>query len=377
MNGYSTIDVKHRSLKAKVAFSKAHLDHHLVKCWLIWGTDKNTVFIGRPLLSLLIDEAKDKVLAWHFTFAKPSRAVDACVLRNCVRSFGALPEEIFTDHGSDFTSVYVRSVLASERVTLSFREKGKSQAGSEVERIFGEFMRTWLCQRDGNIVDKHAARAIDGKFSAKKHALLKPEDLIREFEEFINFREGKLVGTKTETINKSFENSVRTFGCVGRKVSFNENFIVATAVDVRDYTIERNSIKIDGIRYSNALLKDARRAKVKFDVRIEPENPYVVYAFVKNKWISCIATGYVEFMEKTHVNQQVETLKIRGAGSLRGLAKRKAQGDLADLFDSADKKLLWLDEDELDNEDHADIKTLFEQVICNPAKILEIEEGVF
>ena len=44
-------------------------------------------------------------------------------------------------------------------------------------------------------------------------------------------------------------------------------------------------------------------------------------------------------MEKSSVNQRVETLKIRGAGSLRQLAKNQSAKDLAELLNQADEQL--------------------------------------
>lgn len=334
-----TSDVELRSLKSKVAFQRAHIDHHIVKCFLIWGADSNEVYVDRPWLTLLIDEANEKVLGYHLSFAKPSRMADACVLRDCVRRYGKLPEEIVADHGSDLKSAYFRSLLASEKIAINFRPKSKSSAGSEVERFFNEFQTQWLCQRQGNMVDKHAVRAVDGKFSARQQAAFKPEDFLLEFEQYLAYRDNKLKGSKTQTAQSAFDESTQVYGFVGRKIQYNERFIVASAVESREFTIERNDIKIDGIRYSHPDLINRNITKSKIEVRIEPENPYVVYACLNNRWISCTATGVVEFMAKSVVSQRVETLKIRGAGSLRQLAKEHSSGALAELLGVADTRL--------------------------------------
>ncbi|MAH06603.1 MAG: hypothetical protein CL561_13695 [Alphaproteobacteria bacterium] len=364
----NTSAVKHRTLKSRVAFQRAHIDHHVVKCFIVWGNDGRVDFIGKPCLSLLIDEASDMPLGYHFSFASPSRMADACVLRDCVRRYGKLPEEIVADHGSDFKSVYFRSLLASEKINLTFRPKSMSKAGSEVERFFNEFQTQWLCQREGNMVNKHAARAVDGKHASRRMAVFQPEDLLREFEQYIAHRNNKLKGPKTKTATAAFNESVATYGCVGRSVDYDERFIVASAVEAKNYTIERNDIKIDEVRYSHPSLRNTRLTNSKVEVRIEPENPYVVYAYVNNKWVSCAATGAVEFMEKTTINQQVETLKIRGAGTLRALAKVRAQDELADLLDQADKQLEqakqagWIDLNDVESDDTDVSINIFEQL---------------
>lgn len=367
-----TSNVLDRSLKSRVAFQRAHIDHHLVKCFIVWGKDGKVDFVARPWLTLLIDEADDKVIGYHYSFAKPSRRADGCVLRDCVRRYGKLPEEIVADHGSDFKSVYLRSLLASEKVTLTFRPKSHSKSGSEVERFFNEFQTQWLCQRDGNMVDKYAARSVDGKFASRRMAVFQPVDLLREFEQYLAHRDNKLRGVKTETAEMSFNADLQTYGFVGKAVVYDERFIVASAVETDDYTIERNDIKIDGIRYSHPDLRKVSNKRTKVEVRVEPENPYVVYAFINDHWVSCVATGAVEFMEKSIINQKVETLKIRGAGSLRILAQQTAQDRLAELLSRADESLNgslrsgWIDEDELEPVEESGISiSVFDELATN------------
>ena len=365
----TTTALETRSLKYRVPFQRAHIDHTKVKCFLVWGTDGRTDFCGKPWLTLLIDEATDMILGYHFSFASPSRMADACVLRDCVRRYEKLPEEVIADHGSDFKSAYFRSLLASEKVTLTFRPTSCSKAGSEVERVFNEFLTQWLTQRDGNTANRVAARAVDGAFSSKRMAVFDPEDFLWEFDQFVAHRNSRLRGAKTQTIEMTFNKNSNLYACVGRKVQFDERFIVATAVESNHYTIERNDIKIDHIRYSHPALKSTRVAKTKVEVRTEPENPYIVYAFIGGKWVSCAATGAVEFMERTSISKRVETLKIRGAGSLRAYAKRHAQDDLAERLNKADERLKkakevgWLEVEDLPNTEDTEVSiNIFEQL---------------
>ncbi|MCH2159850.1 MAG: Mu transposase C-terminal domain-containing protein [Oleiphilaceae bacterium] len=375
-----TSKVEDRILKSQVAFQKGHIDHNLVKCYIVWAKDGHSDFIDRPSLSLLIDEASDLVLGYHFSFAKPSRMAISCTFRDCVRRFGKLPEEIFSDHGPDFKSVYNRALLASERVTLSFRPKSCSKAGSEVERFFNEFKTTWLVHREGNTVDKHAIRAIDGKFNSKNFAVLQPEDLLREFEQFVSWRNNKLRGSRTETASFSFNRSQKLYGYVGRKIAFDPKFLVASAVDARAFTIERNDVKIDGIRYSHPDLSRHKHSKTKVEVRVEPENPYIVYAYVNRRWISCVATGAIEFAEKSNLFKRVETLKIRGAGTLRLQARNASRKRLADELVKADRQLLESQNTVLDEcsavknvrSEHAkeDIPSIFDEIMSETVTAL-------
>ena len=74
-------------------------------------------------------------------------------------------------------------------------------------------------------------------------------------------------------------------------------------------------------------------------------------------------------MERTSISKRVETLKIRGAGSLRAYAKRHAQDDLAERLNKADERLKkakevgWLEVEDLPNTEDTEVSiNIFEQL---------------
>ncbi|RYY04572.1 MAG: hypothetical protein EOO53_01805 [Gammaproteobacteria bacterium] len=334
-----TSQVESRSIVVKLAFMLAHIDAHLCKIFLIWGEDSKNSFTRRPWLTLMIDRGTSQVLGYHLTFGNPSRLSLGAVLRDCVRRFGKLPEEIFVDHGPENTSAYLADVVAGYEGDLSFRPVAQSKSGSEVERIFKEFMDSWLDQRPGNMVQKAYVRGIDGKFSASEQALMRPEQFIAEFDQFLAWRANKLRGAKTVTAEQSFSDSVQAYPFIGKKIAYDEKFVIETAVDTKDYTIGSNDVKINALRYSHPALAQAKLKKSLIDIRIDPENPYVAYARVENRWVVCTATGVVEFNGKTLQSKRAEAMRIIGAGPLRQAAQESAAEELAILLLSADKVL--------------------------------------
>jgi putative transposase len=333
-----TTDVDTRALKAQVAFEKAHIDHHLCKIWLEWGGGRSCVYAARVWVTALVDEGTAMVLAKHFSFASPSRSASACVLRECVREFGKLPEEIMSDHGPDFKSLFNRSVIGSKKITFALRPKSFPQFGSEVESLFEEFRSQWLPHRPGNIAEKREVRSVDGKFNAKLDKLLPPHLFFEEMDLFLAHRAQKLRGSKSSSAETLFNNDLKAFSFVGVPIEFDDEFIVTTAVDIKDYTIERNTVKIDGMRYSNLRLNKLMNSGKKAPVRIDPENPYTVYALVDGQWVSCLAKGAVEFQLKSRLDQMAENLAIRGAGALRFLAKNASSADKMNLLEEADRR---------------------------------------
>lgn len=166
-----------------------------------------------------------------------------------------------------------------------------------------------------------------------------------------------------------FNESVVIYGCVGRFVDYDECFIVVFVVEVKNYIIECNDIKIDEVCYLYFLLCNICFINLKVEVWIEFENFYVVYVYVNNKWVSCVVIGVVEFMEKIIINQQVEIFKICGVGILRVFVKVWVQDELVDLFDQVDKQLEqvkqvgWIDLNDVEFDDMDVSINIFEQFV--------------
>jgi putative transposase len=333
----STSDVSLRSLRASVPFERAHLDHHLVKVFVKWGVDSENEYTARMWITVIIDEATDDVLAWHFTFSSPSRYSLGAVIRDCVRRHGKLPEELVVDHGPDMKAVYFRALAAHYGVILTYRPKSKGASGSTVENFFKEFQDGWLCAAPGNMVDKPASRSVDGNVSARNTAEYSIHDLISEFDKYVSYRSAKLRGVRTETSSKQFDELHALYPMVGRAVKYDKDFLVATAIEQKEYTIERNCVKIDETRYSNTELIKLQQSNKKVEVRADPENPYLAYAWVERRWIDCGATGIVEFLQKTSYERMIQAIKIRGASHLRGEARKSAMDRLAGKISDAAK----------------------------------------
>lgn len=331
----STSDVSLRSLRAGVPFERAHLDHHLVKIFVKWGVDSENEYTERMWITVIIDEATDNVLARHFTFSSPSRYSLGAVIRDCVRRHGKLPEELVVDHGPDLKAVYFRALAAHYGVILTYRPKSKGASGSTVENFFKEFQDGWLCAAPGNMVDKPASRAVDGNVSARNTAEYSIDDLISEFDKYVSYRSAKLRGVRTETSSKHFDELHALYPMVGRAVKYDKDFLVATAIEQKEYTIERNCVKIDETRYSNTELIKLQQSNKKVEVRADPENPYLAYAWVERRWIDCGATGIVEFLQKTSYERMIQAIKIRGASHLRGEARKSAMDRLAGKISDA------------------------------------------
>ncbi len=212
--------------------------------------DGDNIYVARPWLSVMIDVASSEVLAFAISFQDPSRRSCAKLIRECVRRHGKLPREILVDHGSDFTSVYFRSLLAHYRITHSLRPAANPRAGSEVERLFGEYRQQWLSQRPGFVFGLKTLRAIDGKYAPDKSAVLTIEDLYRELTAFLNWRSSKPRGAASQSSEVVYKELIEKFPFIPIGVEYNDEFVLATSVESSEYKIDfQRGIHIKNLHY--------------------------------------------------------------------------------------------------------------------------------
>ena len=317
-------DTNKRSLKPQLAWQSAAIDHYLADMYLVVNLKKD-VFVMKPWLTTMIDLSTSEVLAVTISFSSPSKKSDAKVIRDCVRRHRRLPNEIIVDRGSDFRSVYFASLLAHYGVTYSLRPSSHSRFGGEIEGFFGEFKKIWLCQREGNVADYKNARAVDGKFSPKKTAVLKPYDFYKELLAFCSWRESQCNGARIVSPQIQKENNERDYLFVGIPVEYNDEFILATAVDSKEYKVDfQRGLHIGRFWYWHPHISKIRGKKSKLEVRIDPENPYVVYALIENAWVTCSNAQLNLFSVKGHVSQFVEGLLQLDAAEVRKAEKLEA-----------------------------------------------------
>jgi len=302
-------DPTQRSLKARAAWQSVAIDHCLADIYLVYFSSNDKTFALRPWITAMIDLCTSKVLAITISFQNPSRNSTAKVLRECVRRHGKLPSEIIVDRGSDFTSTYFASFLAHYGVTYTLRPSSHSRYGGEVEGFFGEFKKQWLSQRPGNMNDYKNARGVDGKKTPKNMAVLCPHDFYSELQEYTSWRDNKCRGYSHQSPSYQLDKSEKDFPFFGIPVEYNQDFLLASAVDSKLYTVDfKRGLHIKDFWYWHPDIGKIRGKKSKLEVRIDPENPHLVYALIENKWVSCCNAHINAYSAKDPVSQLVDGL---------------------------------------------------------------------
>jgi transposase InsO family protein len=317
-------DPEKRALKASVAWQCAAADHYLADIYLVLFTRTNTVYIERPWVTTLIDIATSKILGISISFLPPSRRSVAKVIRDCVRRHGKLPREIIVDRGADFKSVYLASFMAHYGLILSLRPTANPKYGGEVEGFFGEFKKQWLCQRPGNLADYKEARSVDGSKAPKKAAILQPSDFYQELTAFCDWRENKCRGTSALSTAVNFTESSQQYPFFAKAIQYDAEFISVTAVEHKKYSVSyQRGINIKGTWYYSPALRKLNGRKKKADVRIDPDNPNLIFVRVENKWEPCFSSDANAYSAKCAVHQLVDgMIKHEAAGMRRKIAEQ-------------------------------------------------------
>jgi transposase InsO family protein len=317
-----------RNLKSQAPWQCAAIDHCVSDIWLVVADANGKEYVARPWITIMLDLYSSKVIGMAVSFNSPSRRSNAKVIRDCVKRHGRLPSEIITDRGADFTSVYFESLLAHYRVTYSLRPVGHSRYGSEIEGFFGEFKRQWLSQLPGYISNLENVRAVDGEFRPDKCAVLRPQDFVRHLREFLSWRDMKCRGVASNSPEFLFTNPPLGDHIYGRKVEFDDEFILATAVESKKYKIDfQRGLHIGGMWFWGEQLSSLQGEKRSVDVRLDPDNPHLVFALVRNDWVPCYSGRVNAYSAMDPVSQLVEGLLISEAKSSR----QKAFDDAGDL----------------------------------------------
>lgn len=110
----------------------------------------------RPWLTVIIDDHSRAVAAYRLSMNAPSALQTALALRNAIWRKGepgwtvcGIPDVLYTDHGSDFTSRHIEQVCADLKTRLIFSQVGQPRGRGRIERFFGTLNTRCLAELPG------------------------------------------------------------------------------------------------------------------------------------------------------------------------------------------------------------------------------------
>ena len=113
---------------------------------------------AKPWLSIVIDDYSRAVAGYFLTFEEPSALNTSLALRQAIWRkedsrwiVCGIPDVLYTDNGSDFTSHHLEQVSADLKIRLVFSIPGKPRGRGRIERFFSTVNEMFLCELDGYI----------------------------------------------------------------------------------------------------------------------------------------------------------------------------------------------------------------------------------
>jgi putative transposase len=112
--------------------------------------------VAKPWLTVVIDDYSRAVAGYFLSFEAPSALHTSLALRQAIWRkeeprwiVCGIPDVLYTDNGSDFTSRHLEQVSADLKIRLIFSLPGKPRGRGRIERFFSTINEMFLCELDG------------------------------------------------------------------------------------------------------------------------------------------------------------------------------------------------------------------------------------
>lgn len=137
---------------------------HTMLDMLILDADGTVV---RPWLTAIMDDHSRVIVGYLVFLGAPSALQTALALRQAIWRkknpdwpVCGIPEVLYVDHGSDFTSEHLDQAAAALRFQLVFSAVARPQGRGKIERFFGTLNTELLPELPGNILDGGPATSV-------------------------------------------------------------------------------------------------------------------------------------------------------------------------------------------------------------------------
>lgn len=297
-------------------------------------------------LTLMIDAYSRRILAAYVTYESPSYRTCMMVMRICVSRFNRLPQTIVVDNGSEFHSIYFNNLAAFYQITLKYRPPAFARFGTLVERMFGTNNQEFLYNLQGNTQgrkNRQTTKTVD----PKRNALWNLPDLYEFlctwfYEIYDNQRHPAL----DQSPCKAYTGGLAIGGQrEHRRIEYNENFKISTLAapkpDTRKIQPTRG-IKIFNIWYWNNAFRDPSLENQRAEVRYDPFNIGIAYAYVKCQWVQCTSNYFSVFNGRTEKEIQLASEEIKKRKRVEGKNTDISDKELANFISDLEKHEILL-----------------------------------
>jgi putative transposase len=163
-------------------------DHCLLPIWVRDGQGK----MARPWLTVIEDDKSRAVAGYRLSWSAPSAIQTALTLRQAIwRKEDArwqvcgIPEVLYTDHGTDFTSVHLEQVGADLKMQLVFSQVGRPRGRGKIERLFQSVEQLFLERQPGYAPKEAWPKSVGQGAEQKWAGVLSLEELEQRFRDWL------------------------------------------------------------------------------------------------------------------------------------------------------------------------------------------------
>jgi len=334
-------------------FEIGHIDHTELDVELVCSCTGSN--LGRPWATFLVDAYSRRLLAVYLTFDSPSYRSCLMALRICVKRHGRLPQIVFVDNGAEFHSTYFEILLATFECTKKQRPPAKARFGSVCERLFGTSNTQFVHNLRGNTQITRNVRQVTKSVNPKNQAVwtlgLLYEYLCTWAYEVYDTDEHPAL---FQSPRDAFAAGMAISGNrVHRMIPYDENFQILTLPTTKSGKAKvqvGSGVKINSIYYWSNSFRDPQIENTSVDIRYDPFNIGIAYAFVRGQWVECISQYYAEFQGRSEKELKLASAELRKRSSNHGRQSQVSAKNLAEFLASVEAQEALLEQRSYDAE---------------------------
>lgn len=233
---------------------------------------------ARPWLTVVLDDCSRAVAGYTVFLGAPSALNLSLALRQAIWHktdpdwvVHGIPEALYTDHGSDFTSTHLAQVAADLHIEVINSAVGRPQGRGKVERFFGSVTTELLAEMPGYL--------IDGKpVSPPALSLAELDDALTRWLCIYHHRVHRETGVAPQQ-------AWLAQGWIPRMPDTLQDLDLLLVMVAKPRVVHRDGIRFQGLRYLHPSL--ASHVGQPVTIRYDPRDLREIRVFRRNKFICC------------------------------------------------------------------------------------------
>ncbi|KQL21237.1 Mu transposase C-terminal domain-containing protein [Cytobacillus solani] len=226
--------------------------------------------LGRPWLTILVDDFSKRVLAFYFSIDPPNNVTNSMVIRECVNKHSTLPTSIILSGGKEFKSVQFHSTWIELGCTLiKYPMIVKSIFNTEnLFRIINNFLKSHKQEQSLWLADN-----------------LKKSLSLLLYEVYDTMHQPEL-GTSPRDLFHKLDDFRK------RNINYDEEFQLLPLPIVKRRVIPGRGIKINNLFYwANDFIQPIFKMETVF-VKFDPLNIDIAFVCINDSWKKLKLLGY-------------------------------------------------------------------------------------